>query len=113
MLDEVLVLGLLADNALAAPVLGAVLTDGTALHVAGMGDRNNATLVRDQVLHVDFALVGDNLGTARRAVLLLDLRQLLRDDCQNLLFALDDAVELFDPLNELEIFVLDLFALEA
>src|SRR5437588_817503 len=52
---------------------------------AAMGDADNAALIRDQVLHVDIALVGDERGQARGAVFVSDLAQLFFDDCEDAL----------------------------
>ena len=50
-----------ADHALAAAPLRPERADRRPLDEPAVGDADDATLVRDQVLHVDLALVGDEL----------------------------------------------------
>ena len=76
-LDEILVVGLGADDALAAALLGAVVGDAGALDEAEVGDGDDAALVGDDVLHAEFAGGGDDLGAAGRGVFRLHLQQLL------------------------------------
>ena len=58
-----------ADHAFAAAALRAEGADGGALDEAAVRDADDAAFVRDQVLHVDLAFVGDQLGEPRAGVL--------------------------------------------
>jgi hypothetical protein len=52
---KVVLVGLGADDALAAAFLRAVFGDGCALDEAEVGDGDDATLVGDDVLHAELA----------------------------------------------------------
>ena len=69
-----------ADDPLAAAPLRAVLAGRRALDEAAVRDRDDLALVGEEVLHVDLARVGHDLGQARRGVLGLDRLHLLLDD---------------------------------
>src|SRR3954469_2273878 len=79
-----------ADHAFAAAPLGPERADGCPLDEPAVSDADDATLVRDQVLHVDLALVGDELRQARGSVLLLKITQLLLDDFKHAGFLRED-----------------------
>ena len=87
MLDEIIRIALSlslagghADNAFAAPTLCAVGADVGAFDQPGMGDRDDHTFVGNQVLDVDLALVGYDIGEAVIGVLEADFLELGLDD---------------------------------
>ena len=56
-----------ADDAFAAAALRAECADGGALDEAAVRDADDAAFVGDEILHVDLAFVGHELGQARGA----------------------------------------------
>jgi hypothetical protein len=60
--------------------------DRKALHVAGARDRDDHVLLGDEILELEVALRGDDLGTAivPAPVSALDLEQLLADEAVDL-----------------------------
>ena len=112
-LDRVLLAGDVADDALAAPVLAAVGVDRLALDVAAAGDRDDDVLVGDQVLvgHLAAGVVGD-ARPPLAGVLALQLGQLVLDDLRHARRVGQDVLELGDELDDREVLVLDLLALE-
>ncbi len=90
-----------ADDALAAAALRAVFAGGRALDEAAVRDRDDGALVGDEVFHVDLALVGDDLGQARRGVLRLDGQDLLLDDRQHARFTRQDVHQVLDRDHQL------------
>ena len=78
--DEVLVPRLHPDAPAPPALLRAVGGDRGALDVAGVRDRDRHVLVGDQVLDRDLVGGAHDLGAARVAVGLADLRELGRDD---------------------------------
>ena len=111
-LDEVLFLGPRADHALAAAPLRAVGGDLLALDVAGVRDRDHHVLLLDGVLVADLALLAHDLGAPVVAVLLLQAPDLVLDDAEHLLRAGEDRPQPLDQLDDLEVLLLDLRALE-
>jgi hypothetical protein len=111
-LHEVLLVGLGADDALAAALLRAVVGDGGALDEAEVGDGDDAALVGDDVLHAELAGGADDLGAAGRGVFRLHLAKLLLDQGHEHGLGLEDRAELRDELHQGEVFGLDLAALE-
>ena len=77
--DEVLLLYLRPAHPVAAAALLAVLRKRHALHVAPVGERDDAGLVGDEVLHRDLVCVVDDLRAAGRVglrgVALLQVRE--------------------------------------
>ncbi len=69
-----------APNALAAALLSAVLVDAGALDVTAAGDGDNHLLIRNEVLILEAAHVGNDFSAAIVTVLIDDLRQLGTDD---------------------------------
>ena len=70
------------------------------------------SFIGDEILHVDLAFVGDQLGQARAGVFLLNLAQLLLDDLENTRFFREDVAQILDRLDQLLVFADDLLALE-
>ena len=112
-LDRVLLAGDVADDPLAAAVLAAVGRDGLALDVAAAADRDDDVLVGDQVLvgHLPVGVV-DDPGPSLAGVLPLELAELLLDDPEDPARVGQDVLELGDELDDREVLVLDLLALE-
>src|SRR5690606_39045813 len=112
-LDPVLVLRLHPHEATSAAALRAVRVDGQALDVARVGDGDDHLLVRDEVLDREVGAVADDLGAALVAVGAGYLAQLLLDDLEALLAALEDRAQLGDERADLGQLVLELLDLEA
>ena len=103
----------MADDPLAAPVLAAVGGDRLALDVAAPADRDDDVLVGDEVLVGELArLAVLDAGAALAGVLALHLAQLVLDDREHAGGVGEDVLELGDLLDDREVFVLDLLALE-
>ena len=102
-----------ADDALAAAALRAVLAGERALDEPGVRDGDDRSLVGDEVFHVDLALVGHDLGQARRGVLRLDGLDLFLDDRQHARLLGQDVHQVLDRDHQLGVFAGDLVALQA
>src|SRR4051812_21500340 len=72
-----------ANDAFAAAPLGAKCTDGSSLDESAMRDADDATLIGNEIFHVDLSLVWNNLRQARRAIFVADVAQFLFDDGEN------------------------------
>src|SRR5256714_792448 len=68
------------DHAFAAAALRAKGADGGPLDEPAVSDADDATLIRDQVLHVDLAFVGNELSQPGRRMLVANFAQLFLDD---------------------------------
>ena len=112
-LDRVLLARDVADDPLAAAMLAAVGGDRLALDVAAAGDRDDDVLVGDEVLvgHLAAGVVGDPRPPLA-GVLLLQLGELVLDDLADPGRVGEDVLELGDELDDREVLVLDLLALE-
>ena len=121
MLDEVLgfalhdgvLAGAHADDALAPSALGAVRTDVGALNEAVVREGDDDALIGDEVLDRHVALVGDDIGAARRGVLVFNFCQAFFDDAQHAIFAGDDVHQILDPDEQLVVLTFDFILLEA
>ena len=82
----------------ASPTLLAIGRDGSALHVAGVAQRDGNLLVGDEVFEVDLGGFVLNDGAAVVAVVLLDLFELFDDDVAQLLLGCQDGFVLGDAL---------------
>ncbi|MCX6907161.1 MAG: hypothetical protein NTY01_03860 [Verrucomicrobia bacterium] len=81
MLDEIrVVLGVGTADAFATAALGAVGGDGSALDVTAVRDGDDGGFVGDEVLDLDLAFIGNNVGAPGVAVLLAEFLKLLFDD---------------------------------
>ena len=112
-LDLVLFLELHAGHADAAALLLAIGRDRDAFHVPGLGDRDRHLLLGDEVLEVELAHVGDDLGAAVVVVEPLDLEQLRLDDAVDAGFVAEQLAKLLDARQEAVVLLGDLVALEA
>ena len=112
-LDRVLLAGDVADDPLAAAMLAAVGRDRLALDVAAAADRDDDVLVGDQVLvgHLAAGVV-DDPRAALAGVLALQLGELVLDDREDAGRVGEDVLELGDELDDREVLLLDLLALE-
>ena len=115
--DEVFFLHLRTLDAVSAALLLAVLGERHALDVAAVRKRDDARRVGYEVLHRDLVLVRDDLGAALRvrlrAVLRLELREVLADDRVDLLGVRENRLVLGDRGEQLRELVGELVALEA
>ena len=113
MLDGVLLARDVADDPLAAAMLAPVGRDWLALDVAAAADRDDDVLVGDQVLvgHLAAGVVLDPRPPLA-GVLALQLAQLVLDDREDARGIGQDVLELGDQLDDVEVFVLDLLALQ-
>ena len=112
-LDGVLLARHVADDPLAAAVLATVRGDRLALDVAAARDRDDDVLVGDEVLvgHLAAGVVGDSRPSLA-GVLPLQLGELVLDDLEHAGRVGEDVLELGDQLDDREVLVLDLLALE-
>ena len=119
-LDEVLSLALHdgvfacthADDALAATALGAVRANVGALNEAVVGEGNDDALVGDEILDRHVALVGDDVGAARRGVLVFNFYDTFFDDAQHAIFAGDDVHQILDLDEQFVVLALDFILLK-
>ena len=102
-----------ADHALTAAMLLTVGGEWLTLDVAAARDGDHNIFVGDQVLVGHFArcILGD-LGAASVGKLLLELGELIRDDLGDAGRARQDVFQLGDELDDFEVLVFDLLALE-
>ena len=77
-----------------------------------MRESDDDTLVGDEILDRHVALVGNNVGAARRGVLVPDLRQVVLDDGQHTVFAGNDVHQVLDLNKQLVVLGLDLALLQ-
>ena len=120
MLDEVLgfalhdgvLAGAHADDALAASALGAVRADIGALDEAVVRESDDDAFVGDEVLNRHVALVGDDVGAARRGVLFFNLYDAFFDDGQHAIFAGDDVHQILDLDEQFVVLALDFVLLK-
>ncbi len=100
------------DHALAAAPLGSKRTDGGALDETAVGDADDAAFVGDEILHVDLALVRNQLRQAGAAVLVANVAQLFLDDLKDARFLGQNVAQVLDRIDQLLVFARDLFAFE-
>ena len=70
------------------------------------------SFVGDQILHVDLAFIGHDLGQTRGGVFSLNLAQLFFDDLKDALLFRQNVAQVFDRLDQLLVFVDDFLALQ-
>src|SRR5207302_1423010 len=99
-------------HALAAAPLAPIGLDMGSLDVAGASDRDDHLFVGEQVLDRELGGLGDDLGAALVAVLLLEGEQLLSDDRHDLLLGGEDPLQLGDQRQRLLVLLDHLVALE-
>ena len=109
-LDEVVLLGLHTDNALAAPVLCGVDIGALALDVACVAYGNYAGVSFNKVLKVDFLGRLGKLGASGISELCLDFKKLVFDNLDDLLLVGKNAAKLVDKDCELCNSVLNLLS---
>src|SRR5947209_11378734 len=101
------------DDAFAAAALRPEGADGRPLDEPAVSNAYDAALIRDQVLHVDLALVRDELGQAWAGVLLLQVAQLLFNDFKDTGFFCEDVTQILNRDDQVFVFVFDFVAFEA
>ena len=111
-LDDVLLLGLHAGDALAAPALAPVGLDGRPLDVARPRDGDDHLLVGDQVLEGELDRLLDDLGPPLVGVLRLEGEQLVLDDLPHEGVGGEDRPQPLDELEHLGVLLDHLLALE-
>ncbi len=89
-----------SDHPFATATLSAVAGNKRALDETVVGQRDNHTLIRDQVLDGDLALSRHDLGAARRTILPLNFAQFVRDDFQHPRLLGDDIKQILDRINQ-------------
>ena len=87
------------SEALAAPALGPVETDGVAFDVSFMADGDHHVFFGNEILHIDVARFMKDLGSPLIAVPFPNLLQLVLDDFKNHGLALENG---FVPCNALD-----------
>ena len=109
MLDKILILRLRPETPLAAASLTGVGGDRRAFDVAGVGDGDRDVFVGDQGLDIEFGVGIDDNRSASVTELSFDLHQFVGDDFAQHAFILENIFELRDVLDDLGVFVEDLF----
>ena len=98
---EILVLRAHAGAALATAALRTIGRERHALDIAGVAHGHHHVFALDQVLVLDFALVLDDLGAARRGELVADGGELILDDAEHPGARAQDLEVVLDLLGEL------------
>src|SRR5207247_10262042 len=84
-----------------------------ALYKTAMRNADDASLVCDEVLHVDLCCVRNDIRQPRRTVSVADFAQFFFDDGENALLFGENVAQILDGIDELLVLLIDLFALEA
>src|SRR6266513_6281012 len=74
-----------SDDAFAAAPLCTERANGRALNEATVRNADDATLISDEIFHVDLAFVGHELGQTRAAMLVADFAPLFLNDGEDAL----------------------------
>ena len=111
-LDEILLVRLGSDHALAPAALGTVVGHRRALDEALVRDRDDAALVGHDVFHAELGEGIDDLGAARLRILPAQFEQLLLDDGEEFGLRLEDTTVFLDQFEQVEVLGLDLVALQ-
>ena len=80
LVDEVFFLLGRGELATPAAPLGLILVDRLTFGITLMGQRDHDLLRRDQILHAEVEMIGEDLGAPRIGVVAADLHQLIADD---------------------------------
>ena len=119
MLDEIAFLFLCgafarlhSDHTLAAAPLRTKRAHSRAFDKTAMGDANDAALIGDEVFHVNLGLGGRNLRQARRSVFVANFAELFFDYREDALLLCQNIAKIFDRLEQVLVFLVDLFAFE-
>src|SRR3954470_24135078 len=102
-----------ADNTFAASALRAKRAHSRAFDEAAVGNADDTAFVSDEIFHVDLAFISDELGEPRRTPLIANFAHLLFDDREDARLFRKNVAQIFDRLDELLVFLLDLVALES
>ena len=111
-LDPVVVLRVHPHHAHAPALLLAVGGGGDALDVAGLRDRDDHVLFADQLLEVELALRGQDLGAAVVAEAAAELAQLVLDDRVDARLVGEDRAQLGDERDQLAVLLAHLVLLQ-
>src|SRR4029077_6126885 len=101
-----------ADHTLASAPLRTKRAHSRAFNKAPMSNADDATLVRDQIFHVDLRLIGRDFRQACRAVFVANFPKLFFDNREDTLLFGQDVAEVFDGVEEFLVLLVDLFSLE-
>ena len=101
-----------ADHAFAAPPLRPERAHRGAFDKATVGDADDASLVGDEILHVDLAFIHCELSQPRRTMFIAQLAQLFLDDSENALLLGQNVAQVLDRLDQVLVFAVDLVALK-
>ncbi len=105
--------GFHALETLAAAALQAVFGGGRAFHITAVGKRDDHRVVGDEVLHGDFAGLGEDRALARRGVFVADGAEFVLDDGEHADFAGEDVHQVLDVDEDAVVFALHLVAFHA
>src|SRR5262249_53131836 len=89
-----------ANDPFAAAPLRAKCVYRGALNKAAMSDADDATLIGDEIFHIDLRLVGSNFRQARGAVLVADFAEFFLDDGEDALLFGENVSQIIDRLDE-------------
>jgi len=84
------------DHTLASAPLRTKRTHSRAFDKAPMSNADDATLVYDEILHVDLCLIRSELGQARRTVFVANFTELFFDNREDTLLFGQDVAQVFD-----------------
>ncbi len=113
MFDKIFIIRVGADDAFAAPFLGAIINNRGALDKTEMGNGDDAALVGDDILHAEFAHGRRDFRATRSGVFHLHLQQLGFNQGKKFFLGSENAAQLSDDGHEFGIFGFDLTAFHA
>jgi hypothetical protein len=93
----------------ATTTLGPEFALGRSFDVSAVGDRDNTSLVCDQILDIDFSLFGKDLGKALTTVLLFDAEEFFLDDCHHAIGSAQNIEQIIDLSDDFTVLVNDFF----
>src|SRR5262249_14911324 len=82
-----------------------------ALDKTAVGDADNATLVNDQILHIDLAFVASEIGQAIRTVLISNFAEFLFDNRQDAFLFRQNVAQILNRVDQFLVFGNDLVPL--
>ena len=118
MLDEIAVFQLVrlprghSDDPLATALLSPVAGDVRSFDEPIMGQCHDSPLIGDEVFNGHLPFVGDDLGHARRSVLVLKIPKLLLDDRKHSGLLGENVQQVLDPFDQLVVLGRDLVDFE-
>ena len=102
-----------AHHPFATTLLGPIAVRRSSLNIARVRKSDQRTLFRDKVLRLNVPFILYNMCPTLICVLFLDLQQLLPDQRIDLFLAGQDAAQLLDPLDQLQILLFDFFSFQS